>query len=541
MLSVKKYLTLLPLLLSFLGFAGDWTSDFASNQLGNNLKTVHANEKNEVIYNYLQETKEGKFISSAAYFKFLSGIESELVEDSPFYLKVIFHVGKELQTYKKFHLAYPYLYKTALIVQDDPLAHDIPCDYFEVMGITYFFFDRYSKAEETFNKGLMCDGISEQSKINIYNTIGLIYSNLNNPDKAKDFFMEAMKVAQKIDHKAWFGVLSGNIGNIIYRQGEKEKAQEYIEIDYEMSIQHQQYGSAMNALSLLAIIEVDKGNYQKAKDFYRIHDSLQELYNNNSVSSQYFLSKTSFYEELGDYESALTSYKKYRELLDTIRQSKDVLTVQNTEFQINFEKKQAEYQRSVEEHKTDRIKIISLLVVISTVVIGAGLIIWQISKRRSKEKELMQLKNQQMEEDIHRLETEMNQVLNNLIVKNEKINELNEEIENVQSKTERKEEMKSLTDKLQSFTFLTDEDWVEFKRLFESRYKGFFDYFLENHPTVTNAEMRLAALIKLKLEKLEMSKALGISPESVSKTNLRLRKKLDIKDQKDLQNFILSI
>ena len=61
--------------------------------------------------------------------------------------------------------------------------------------------------------------------------------------------------------------------------------------------------------------------------------------------------------------------------------------------------------------------------------------------------------------------------------------------------------MKALTDKLQSFTFLTDEDWVEFKRLFEKRHRGFFDYFQENYPSVTNAEIRLAALIKLKLEK----------------------------------------
>jgi DNA-binding CsgD family transcriptional regulator len=96
-------------------------------------------------------------------------------------------------------------------------------------------------------------------------------------------------------------------------------------------------------------------------------------------------------------------------------------------------------------------------------------------------------------------------------------------------------------DRLQTYTLLTDEDWSNFKKLFEKLNPGFFDFFIENFPEVTNAEVRLAALIKLNLSNLEMARTLGISPDSVRKTNLRLRKKLTIEGLDELTLFIKQI
>ncbi|SFT54488.1 Tetratricopeptide repeat-containing protein [Lishizhenia tianjinensis] len=541
MLNIRNYIILLFTFLTHQLFAGELTAKEGVQNLQLELHAIPKKEVNAHIESYAKKHREDFFTTKKNYIEFLSSLEDLLIVGGENYPQVTYYLGKELQRYSEFQLAYPYIYKTALYVEDNPTLHQIPCDFYEVLGISYFFFGRYSEAETTFNKGLACDGISDASKINIYNTIGLIYSNLNQSEEAISNFKKAMDIAKKINNAAWYGVLSGNIGNILFLEGDIEKAYEYIEIDYVSSMEHSQLGSAMNALSLLARIQVTKGNYAKAIELLSIHDSLQEFHKGKGSYLEYYETKTKLYEETGDYKKAFENYKLYREYNDSITKSKDLLTIKNTEFQINFEKKQSEIQLLHETQKTDRVRIISLWILTSTIILASAILIWQIMKRRKKEKELMQLKNQQMEEDLNRLESEMNQVLNNLILKNERINELNEEINSVQSRSEKKEEMKALTDKLQSFTFLTDEDWVEFKRLFEKRHRGFFDYFQENYPHVTNAEIRLAALIKLKLEKLEMSKALGISPESVSKTNLRLRKKLNIKDQKELQALILSI
>ena len=541
MFSARILYVLFFLLLNLNVFAGELSSKEGLQNLELELNSIQKKERNNYVLEFAKKHGEDFFKNKKEYIDFLSSLENVILVHSENYPQVTYYLGKELQTNNEFQLAYPYIYKTALYVGDNPTKFGVPCDFFEIMGISYFFFGRYSESESTFQKGLSCGGVSEQTKINIYNTLGLIYKSLNQKERAIEHYQKAMRIAQKTKNDAWYGVLSGNIGNILFQQGELDKAYEYIELDYTSSIKHTQLGSAMNALSFLARIQVIKGNFEKANEFLSIHDSLQEFHHGKNVFLEYYQTKTKLYEATGEYKKAFDSYKLLREYNDSIIKSKDLLTIKNTEFQINFEKKQSEIQLLHETQKTDRIRINSLWILISITIVASGVTIWQITKRRRKEKELMQLKNQQMEEDLNRLESEMSQVLNNLILKNEKINELNEEINSVQSQSEKKEEMKALTDKLQSFTFLTDEDWLEFKRLFEKRHRGFFDYFQENYPSVTNAEIRLAALIKLKLEKLEMSKALGISPESVSKTNLRLRKKLEIKDQKELQSFILSI
>ncbi|MNE90465.1 hypothetical protein D3C80_1879830 [compost metagenome] len=94
---------------------------------------------------------------------------------------------------------------------------------------------------------------------------------------------------------------------------------------------------------------------------------------------------------------------------------------------------------------------------------------------------------------------------------------------------------------LQSFSLLTENDWIEFKRLFEKLNPGFFDFFHDKFPEITAAEIRLAALIKLNLSNIEMARTLAISPDSVRKTNLRLRKKLNIESLDDLTRFIKAI
>lgn len=155
----------------------------------------------------------------------------------------------------------------------------------------------------------------------------------------------------------------------------------------------------------------------------------------------------------------------------------------------------------------------------------------------------MELKKLRVEEELKNTEREMKNILSNLIDKNQLMEELRTEISSHHSKENdaNKLEKEKLLDKLQSFTLLTDDDWLDFKKLFNKLNPGFIDYFHEHYKDVTPSEVRLAALLKLNLSNIEMAKTLWISPDSVRKTNLRLRKKLNIKYQDDLLAYIKQI
>lgn len=85
---------------------------------------------------------------------------------------------------------------------------------------------------------------------------------------------------------------------------------------------------------------------------------------------------------------------------------------------------------------------------------------------------------------------------------------------------------------------LTETDWNVFKKSFERGHPGYLARLRAAFPELSPAEERLALLYKLKFTRSEIAATLGISPESVKKGRTRLRKRLNIEQEEDLEAFL---
>ena len=94
---------------------------------------------------------------------------------------------------------------------------------------------------------------------------------------------------------------------------------------------------------------------------------------------------------------------------------------------------------------------------------------------------------------------------------------------------------------LSDMSLLTEKDWRVFQVKFNSYFPNFFDKFMKIVPIYSEADKRLACLIKLNLSNQEMAYMLGVSPESVYKAKYRLKKKTNIENIKSLEDFIKKI
>ena len=74
--------------------------------------------------------------------------------------------------------------------------------------------------------------------------------------------------------------------------------------------------------------------------------------------------------------------------------------------------------------------------------------------------------------------------------------------------------------------------------LFEKIYPGFFLKLKEKVTDITVAEQRMAALTRLRLTTKQMASILGISPDSVHKTRQRLRHRLNLDAEINIENFL---
>ena len=79
---------------------------------------------------------------------------------------------------------------------------------------------------------------------------------------------------------------------------------------------------------------------------------------------------------------------------------------------------------------------------------------------------------------------------------------------------------------------------MTFKKHFERSFPGYLSHLRETFPELSQAEERLFLLYKLNLNSKEITKILGISESTVKKGRTRLRKKLGLDKEQDLEQFI---
>ncbi len=154
----------------------------------------------------------------------------------------------------------------------------------------------------------------------------------------------------------------------------------------------------------------------------------------------------------------------------------------------------------------------------------------------NQERQIAKTKLMAAQKQLELKTQELQSFSNSIREKNKLIEEFEKQIEESQAALPQKQEN---LQQLSKAIILTEEDWEDFKALFEEVHPNFFFTLKQDNPELTNAEMRLVALLKLKLSNKEIAGMLGISPDSVVKTKYRLKKKLSIYlEVEKLESFV---
>ncbi len=90
----------------------------------------------------------------------------------------------------------------------------------------------------------------------------------------------------------------------------------------------------------------------------------------------------------------------------------------------------------------------------------------------------------------------------------------------------------------QPLRMITDLDWQEFRDNFEKQFPNYISRLKSTFFGITNTEIRLFIFIKLGPESQQIANISGISPESVYRNRSRLRQKLDLDPDVNLDLFI---
>ena len=198
--------------------------------------------------------------------------------------------------------------------------------------------------------------------------------------------------------------------------------------------------------------------------------------------------------------------------------------------QLTAEKYLNNIQLLENEKKVQRIIKNSLLSTAAVIILFLIWLFYSQKRKRQQEKRNFLVRQEKAEESLRNFR-------NRMIDKNRLIEKFKEQL-NQRENTETESQNEDIINRLNESIILTEEDWQEFKKLFENAYPGFLGKMQREYPSLTIAEIRLLALTKPNLSVPEMANMLGILPQSVRKTRQRLMKKLHIDHHKEIPLFL---
>lgn len=373
-----------------------------------------------------------------------------------------------------------------------------------LMGLTYTNQALIQKEEENFEQAIrnnekairIFQELNNPRDLAIsYNNHGQIFKNQFENELALQNYLKAINIYNTIDYKDGMSATYYNLAEIYSRTGDKQKA----------------IAAAIKSLDL----GLNSGSKVR----------ISEAYNKLGETYEYF----------HEADSALKYHKKYAEI------EKEILIANQSEKLIEEQAKLGNEVKTLRIQNLEKEKIIAQnrmwLVVISILIIIliVSLIVYRRITRIQLNKKQLELELENSHKILQVKKKELRTYIVDLSQKNQLISQLQNELNDENSDQENQ------VAQLLNQKILTDEDWEKFKLKFQTIYPEFLPKIKLLKSAITESEIRFLVLLRLKLTVKEMANTLGISPQSVRVTKMRLKKKLQEEDYNSVEDFLAEL
>lgn len=374
------------------------------------------------------------------------------------------------------------------------------------------------------------------------NTLGLAYHRLGIYDSAIFYYEKALKLSSTLRDKKgkeiWNGIVSGNMAQIDFAQEKYTTALPLFMMAFQKSNGYGIYDEAANDIQWAAKTNLALGNKVIAVEQVReSFNLLQKWPNDANYRQNAYQTASEIFKAIGNDDSAYYYSGKYNLLHDSIEKEIYQSSISISQLRLNNEKNRYNIQNLEQEKKA---QLQTRNYIIAGILLFCAIILLLINRQRQK----LKYKSEIDHAEKLRIEIEMDSAIAQLKMFTQNIVEKSNLIEKLESQIKNgivTNEEKELIDDLSHQTILTEDDWLHFKMLFEKTHPHFFKKINKQVTNITQAEQRMAALTLIHLTTKQMASVLGISPNSVIKARQRLRQRLNMQTDLEVEEYISNL
>lgn len=496
------------------------------------------------------------------------------------------HVRGDIELHRdNLDSAFKYFQNSVDLFKNKGFENDFASTYNRLGNIT-FSQGKYIEALKYFQSGLK---IAERSKDSLkiavfYSNLGVLHSNLHDDDKALDYFMKSLKINKANSNYCATVTLLSTLGLLYADQGDFEKAKEYLRegiemiglcgratiniqfyVDlgrFEMNLNNyrQAIGYLKQALdnatndknteivpesTYLCYIYEELGNscfhlaeFDKAKEYY-----YQGLgYANKGLNPDAYSNITSgladIYEHDGQMDSALHYFKIYKETSDSLLNQKNVREIAQLEFKYEYEKEleQRSFLEEIQKKKTRIFQVTTFAISALLVVLFLIFVLFSKSKKNQLNQAALVQKNMQIDLDYKKKELITKAIYFHR--KEDFMVRVTQKLKAVKSKAkiENAKELEKILKELEHDA--SNKEWKEFELRFNEVHDDFYGKLKAKFQGLTPNDLKLCALLKLGMSTKEIATITFQSLNSINVARYRLRKKLMLDTEVNLNHFL---
>ncbi len=393
-----------------------------------------------------------------------------------------------------------------------------------------------------------------------------IASALENTDdylRAVDYFDKAIEIHKKQPNPTALSGIYGKVANFWLNHNEYPKAIKAVEEAIFWNQKTQARANDGSLENLMGKVYAQKGDQIEAKKHLLAALEIGKQHKNPQVENSALNLLYKLCKKANQPVEALSYYESFVAKQDSLfsKEKQKTISELNIKYETAEKEKQlagVESQRKIEQSRA----IVLVLSLLMALGLAFALIVWQRGRRRilEQEKQLLESEKNLLESekelaesqailheialenahsDLKSTKEELETTANLLALKSQVIEELELRFSNQNlAPSESGPPSTTSTENLRGLKILTDRDWSHFRHRFEQNFPGFIDHLKFKFPALSAAEIRLFLLVKLKFDKIEIADTLGISIESVWKSRFRLKKKLEMPDGDDLDDYV---
>ncbi|WPP50413.1 tetratricopeptide repeat protein [Catalinimonas niigatensis] len=396
--------------------------------------------------------------------------------------------------------------------------------------------------------------------VNTANHLGLAYFRTDKLAEAQRYFNEALALSKEINYQYGLATALHHLGNISQKQKNHQAALDF----YEKSLKIQQsindWEGATHTMHSIGSIYAEKQEYTLAIEKLKTAEQWAHKVSSKMMLSEIYLELKEVYAAQNKFHQALSYYEAYTKTQDSVLNAQKTRELLRMEHQHELEKK--EQHLTIQEQKIALLRQESKIKLLWVYLLGIGILLtaglasmfsYLQRLKNQKNRELMEkqqrltqielentrLKEQELAKELEHKHKELTSYSLNFIQKNELVDDIKESLRLLKKNSDQQTGKKlEQIQRMLNTNFQIDRDWEDFRLHFEKVHQRFFIQLKERCPDLSPSELKLCTLIKLNMNLKEAARILGISPESVKTARYRLRKKLDLPKQQNLNEFL---